>query len=110
MKYWKTDLRGAGNAPLDNIVPTTTANPAFWQHMVTFGISIGLKGTLDQSSVRDVLEQGLTEDGVSLSDWPNPIDGPNLGDEHRIDDLLHAAVNGRGGFVSASDPVRKSVV
>src|SRR3546814_8923461 len=62
MKYWKTDLRGAGNAPLDNIVPTTTANPAFWQHMVTFGISIGLKGTLDQSSVRDVLEQGLTED------------------------------------------------
>lgn len=98
MHYWKTDLR----TDMDNIVPVTAANPAFWQHMVTFGISIGLTGTLDQSSVREVLEQGLSINGESQSDWPDPIN--NTGRE-RIDDLLHAAVNGRGEFVAATDPV-----
>lgn len=97
MKYWKTDLRGAGNGPLDNIVPASAADPAFWQHMVTFGISIGLRGTLPYTSVGEVWEAGAFT-------WPNPIDGPTLGDEHRIDDLLHAAVNGHGEFVAASDP------
>ena len=54
MRYWKYDLRD----DLDNIVPTATNNPAFWQHMVTFGVSIGLKGTVDQASVADVLAAG----------------------------------------------------
>lgn len=98
MHFWKSDLR----KDMDNIVPVTAANPAFWQHMVTFGISIGLTGTLDQSSVREVLEQGLSRGGVPRSDWPNPMDSEN---RDRIDDLLHAAVNGRGEFVAATDPV-----
>ncbi|HRP88300.1 MAG TPA: hypothetical protein PLS34_12400, partial [Gammaproteobacteria bacterium] len=38
MQFWKNDLRTG----MRNIVPTTDANPAFWQHMVTFGLSIGL--------------------------------------------------------------------
>ena len=96
MYYWKKDLLPG----LDNIVPTTAANPAFWQHMVTFGISIGLKGTLDPA---------VDEPG----DWPNPWRRPGQGsdswaDDHggpsRIDDLWHAAVNSRGEFVSAADP------
>ncbi|MCH8506521.1 MAG: hypothetical protein LAT50_19725, partial [Ectothiorhodospiraceae bacterium] len=33
-------------------------------------------------------------------DWPNPTDG----NPEKIDDMLHAAVNSRGGFFSASDP------
>lgn len=96
MRYWKRDLR----SDLDNYVPTTATNPAFWQHMSTFGISIGLKGTLDQSSVAEVLRDGSPrKNGVNVA-WPDPTgaDGPE-----KIDDLLHAAVNSRGEFVAANN-------
>ncbi len=99
MYYWKNDLR----TDLDNLVPTTSANPAFWQHMVTFGVSIGLKGTLDQQSVADVIRDGRPRrNGVAVP-WPNPM---NAEDAERIDDLLHAAVNGRGEFIAATDAAR----
>ncbi|WP_407354409.1 pilus assembly protein [Luteimonas sp. R10] len=89
MRYWKNDLR----TDLPNIVPNTTVNPAFWQHMVTFGISIGLRGTTGFTSVADVPS--------NYSSWPDPLDNE---DADRIDDLLHAAVNSRGTFLSASNP------
>ncbi|GAB2491212.1 hypothetical protein GCM10027266_04800 [Arenimonas alkanexedens] len=103
MKYWKTDLR----PDQDNIIPTSAENPAFWQHMVTFGISIGLKGTVDQTSVAQVLRDGRPRiNGVAV-DWPNP-DADNA---RRIDDLLHAAVNGRGDFIAATsaDKFREAI-
>lgn len=95
MKYWKTDLR----PDQDNIIPTGTDNPAFWQHMVTFGISIGLKGTVDQTSVADVLRDGRPRINGTPVNWPDPTDGENA---ERIDDLLHASVNGRGEFIAAT--------
>lgn len=99
MHYWKTDLR----TDLLNIVPTSSLNPAFWQHMVTFGISIGLTGTVDQTSVKEVLDKGgVSQGGVDLSDWPDSTTGAD--DERKIDDLLHAAVNGHGEFVAATNP------
>ncbi|TXH65819.1 MAG: pilus assembly protein [Lysobacteraceae bacterium] len=90
MHFWKRDLR----PDLSNIVPASASNPAFWQHMVTFGISIGLRGALDPDTDMAALRAG------TLS-WPNPMDVENL---ERIDDLFHASVNGHGEFVSASDP------
>lgn len=96
MKYWKADLR----TDLDNIVPTTTVNPAFWQHMVTFGIAIGLSGTVDQKSVAAVRERGNASVG-GVNGWPQPRGDANT----TIDDLLHASVNGRGTFVAANDPL-----
>lgn len=96
MKYWKTDLR----TDLDNEVPTSDSNKAFWQHMVTFGISIGLKGSLDQNSVADLIRDGSPrKNGVAVP-WPTP--GTNKTTEN-IDDLLHAALNGRGDFIAASN-------
>jgi len=90
MHYWKRDLIDT----LENNVPTTVADPAFWQHMVTFGVSIGLQGRLDPKT-----------DLVSISNgskrWGNPMDRE---DADRIDDLWHATVNGRGGFVTARNP------
>ncbi|MFT4247798.1 MAG: PilC/PilY family type IV pilus protein [Pseudomonas sp.] len=90
MKYWKSDLR----TDLDNVVPTNDDDPAFWQHMVTFGISLGVKGNTGYTSVDEVLAAG------SVS-WPDPTDAK---DDDRVDDLLHAAVNGHGTFLSASNP------
>jgi len=95
MRYWKNDL-----VDMPNVVPTTTANPAFWQHMVTFGISIGLKGTLDQSSVQQVVADGGPRRGGVAVDWPTPAEDS----VNNIDDLLHAAVNSRGTFLSAGNP------
>lgn len=89
MRYWKSDLR----TDMTNNVPSTSANPAFWQHMVTFGIALGLAGNTGYSSVGQV--------PANFTNWPNPNDDE---DGDRIDDLLHAALNGRGQFVSAADP------
>lgn len=89
MHYWKRDLR----SDLANNVPSSAINPAFWQHMSTFGISIGLQGTIAPEDV-------IRIEGGQIN-WPNPL--TNTGAE-RIDDLLHAAVNGRGSFVAASNP------
>jgi type IV pilus assembly protein PilY1 len=91
MHYWNRDLR----SDLPNAVPSSVSNPAFWQHMVTFGISIGLRGTLD---VESTMTRVRNNESVA---WPNPNDNE---DAERIDDLFHAAVNGRGAFVSAGNP------
>jgi len=90
MYYWSRDLRT--ESYMANNVPTSSANPAFWQHMVTFGVSIGLAGNKGWSSVADV---------PASATWNDPTDRE---DADRIDDLLHAAVNGRGAFVAASNP------
>ncbi|MFQ2269343.1 pilus assembly protein [Aeromonas enteropelogenes] len=82
-KYWKTDLRG----DLANKVPTSTADPANWQHLVNFTVGLGVNGSLNPAN------------GIP-SRWPNPYDS----DESKIDDLWHAAVNSKGSFFSAADP------
>lgn len=84
-KYWSTDLK-TGTGWTDNVRPST-GDPATWQHMVTFGVSIGLQGRLNPNNPPPAV-------------WANPMDNE---DEDRIDDLWHAALNGHGKFVVASD-------
>lgn len=93
MHYWKNDLR----PDLTNRVATSAENPAFWQHMTTFGVSIGLTGSITNQAA--ALPQ-LTQPGRTLN-WPNPLTTAN---NTRIDDLWHASVNGRGKFVAATNP------
>ncbi|WP_297325998.1 PilC/PilY family type IV pilus protein [Nitrosomonas sp.] len=83
MQYWKNDLR----TDLLNKVPTNPSDPAFWQHMVTFTVGLGVSGS------RTTLPSGSES-------WPDPT----ATDAAKIDDLWHAAVNGRGAFFSAADP------
>ncbi len=87
MYYWKTDLR----TDLDNKVPTNARDPAFWQHMVNFTVGLGVEGTLSK----------LPGSTGGPSAWPNPASS----EPAKIDDLWHAAVNSRGEFFSAQDPV-----
>ena len=91
--YWNRDLR----TDLDNIVPSSSANPAFWQHMVTFGVGLGVFGSIDPEVAFDAARSGIQIPGG----WPNPTSS----DAAKIDDLLHAAVNSYGGFFSAGDPI-----
>lgn len=93
MQYWKTDLR-AGLTPLANKVPVTPENPAFWQHMVTFGVGLGVQGSINPNTAWAAV---ASETAIA---WPDPT----LTNPAKLDDLLHAAINGHGGFFSASDP------
>ena len=90
MYYWKNDLRD----DLRNDVPTSTTNPAFWQHMVTFGISLGSQGTLTEDYLPGLIAGTTT--------WPAPSTS-TLGSPENIDDLWHATINSRGSFILASN-------
>jgi len=89
MHYWKRDLR----TDITNYVPTSNRNPAFWQHMVTYTVGLGVAGSVDPVAAFNAIENG------TYIDWWG-----GSGDEDKVNDMLHAAVNGRGGFFSAADP------
>lgn len=112
MYYYKSDLRtpALGNCTgaisgqdvcTNNVSPVAT-DPATFQHMNTITLGLGVSGLLNYDP--NYLTQS-SGDFFNLKQgskaWPNPI--ANSGAE-RIDDLWHAAVNGRGRYYSASDP------
>ncbi len=109
--YYLTDLRAPGSlgalgtdVGTDNNVPSSGSGPeddkAKHQHMTTFTMGLGLSGTLNYVSN---YKTGAGDFGSLRSgalNWPAPTaDSPTA-----LDDLWHAAVNGRGQFFSAADP------
>lgn len=105
--FWATDLR----ADFPNNVPVTKRDTATHQHLNTFTVGLGVRGTLSYD--RNYLTQ-TTGDyadivaGRNSKEWPVPIGTvsptPNTTNATHIDDLWHAAVNGRGQYFSATDP------
>lgn len=113
--YYNTDLRPAGSigtlgldVGTDNNVPSSGTNPeddtARHQHMTTFTMGLGLAGTLNFTTNYKDFGNTNTSDFPALRlgtlNWPNPIQN----DPTALDDLWHAAVNGRGQFFSAANP------
>ncbi len=107
MHYYERDL----HPDLANGVPTTERDrlgaplSAFTeegelmhQHMKTFTVGFGLTGSIDPADVPTNYAQSFS--------WPRPTSSS----EAKIDDMLHAAVNGRGQFLSANNPVLLSRV
>jgi type IV pilus assembly protein PilY1 len=101
MYYYQTDLR----PDLSDQVPPSGIDLAPNQHMTTFTVGMGLAGLLDydpnyqqQLTAADG-DFGAIRDGTKV--WPTP----SASAESTLDDLWHAAVNGRGKFFSAQDPV-----
>jgi type IV pilus assembly protein PilY1 len=92
MYYYENDL----STGLDDDLPPSASDTASHQHMVTYTVGFGVSGTLDPTAFD--LESG------PYPLWPNPIDtsDPDY-NKYRIDDLWHAAVNGRGELLSALD-------
>jgi type IV pilus assembly protein PilY1 len=98
MYYYKTDLR----TDLANQVPTTQKDTASHQHMTTFTVGMGLAGTLNYDPNYETQTSGDFFDiKQGTKSWP----APSSSSETTLDDLWHAAVNGRGTFFSAQDPV-----
>lgn len=129
--YWKTDLQGG----LENRVPPSNRDPAYWQHLTTFTVGLGISGSgqtrpvdtalstwdavanawvvasttppaspffayrgkpwLSDANLRDVL---IAQRTPML--WPTTQNnGPTTGD-----DLIHASMNARGRYFSATNP------
>jgi type IV pilus assembly protein PilY1 len=118
--YWATDLRPdlTNNVPaywpdvttgvtakattVDTSKPGATSevyfnpanDPATWQHMSQYMVTMGISGTLAYSGDYLALRKGTKT-------WPTPL---QAGGAQNIDDTWHAAVNSRGGYFSAADP------
>lgn len=87
MYYYEYDLDGT----LADLVPTKTGvdeNPM--QHMVTYTVAFGVNGTLSTDP----------SDRTSAFAWPTPVADTSTA----VDDMRHAAWNGRGRFLSAGNP------
>jgi type IV pilus assembly protein PilY1 len=128
MYYYRTDLRAAGAGPLTSpsttpsgqdvsinnvpVNPQSTVDFAIHQHMNTYtiGLADGLMryqpnyataATGDFAAIKAALPAtGNCFWATGVCDWPLPLaDGQSA-----LDDLWHAAVNGRGQFYSAVNP------
>jgi type IV pilus assembly protein PilY1 len=112
--YYSNDLRTTANGNCTGIpvssstydvctnnVPATAEDPNAQQHMTTFTLGLGLDGQL---TFRDDYKTATTGDFYQIkqgiADWPQP----RQDDPTTLDDLWHAAVNGRGTYFSAGDP------
>ncbi len=107
MYYYQTDLRGEDDLGAlgikvgKNNVPGSGADVQLQQHMTTFTLGLGLNGTLDYSE--NYLSGGSNDFNAitaGTKNWP----APKADDPTAIDDLWHAAVNGRGTYFSAQNP------
>lgn len=99
MYYYATDLL----SNFENLVPTSRLDKATHQHMVTFGVSLGVKGKLTPGDYNNdrTSPDYLKDANDNYVVWPQVT-----GDQQpqSIDDLWHATVNGRGVFINAGEP------
>ena len=93
MKYYSADLSDKENNFSNN--DTNDKNSA--QHMVTYTIAFGVKGNIDPDTAQP---ETWSEDDTM---WPATI---NNNSPETIDDLYHAAYNGRGQFFSSDTPLQ----
>ncbi len=125
--YYNTDIRSStfsnctsgstGEDVCANNVPVSGTDTATHQHMTTFTLGLGVSGFMqfrpDYRTATDgdyfAVANGST---VNLTagictwltsgscEWPIPVNNGQTA----VDDLWHAAVNGRGSYFSATDP------
>ena len=87
MQFYETDIRPGVDNNLSPPPSGVDENEA--QHMVTYSVAFGVNGDLS----------AMPPNSTDPFAWPAPNSDPA-----RIDDLRHAAWNGRGEFLSAKDP------
>jgi len=89
MRNYETDLR---TDLVDKVPAEPAIDEAEHQHLVTYTVGFGINGTLDPSTVNP-LDSGFA--------WPSPSANSNT----TVDDLWHAAYNGRGMYLDAQNPI-----
>jgi type IV pilus assembly protein PilY1 len=90
-KYWGNDLRP--DMP-NKVAPLksggATINPSTWQNMSFYAVTLGVEGTLPQTTAT-----------LAAGNWPPTLPYDNK--PEAIDDLWHATVNGRGSLLNANN-------
>lgn len=125
--YYVTDLRTSalgneigvlGTDVSENNVPSSGLDSASWQHMTTFTLGLGARGRMvfsptyqsDTSGDFFSVKNGSAANPPAVCSWQTSGSGscnwptPASGAIENIDDLWHAAVNGRGTYFSATNP------
>ena len=83
----------ADPAAVPEIYFNSVNDPATWQHVAQFIVTLGVSGTLDHPGDLTALRRGARA-------WPQPVNNA----PQALDDTWHATINGRGGLYAASDP------
>ncbi|WP_414039131.1 pilus assembly protein [Acidithiobacillus sp. M4-SHS-6] len=103
--YWEHPLQTFGSSNTNSSssydVPTSPSDPAFWPHMDTFTVGLGVSGYLNYPGDLAQLQAG------SLA-WSEPYPSNSGNNPALIDDLWHAGINGHGNYYSASNPTELS--
>jgi type IV pilus assembly protein PilY1 len=98
MFYYENDIAQG----LSDYVPPTGFDTGRHQHMVTYSVAFGVHGSIDPADWPNCPPDCDPSDANCVFECP---DWPDLdSNEEKIDDLWHAAVNGRGLFLSADNP------
>ncbi len=106
MLYYDQDL----SSSLPDDVPENSCDRNNFQHMVSYTVAFGVSGSLlpaekdglDNNSNGLIDEEDEFDPCFEVSTTPIPSwTNPGSGDPQKIDDMWHAAVNGRGIFYSA---------
>ncbi len=116
VKRYKKDYKNASGANInfggntdewanDEFVWNPRNNPAYWQHVVTYNVGMGLESSL----VLDQMAGGASCVTNSISDPKEAVyqalrDGSCSWPNNNIDDVWHSSINSRGDFFSANDP------
>jgi type IV pilus assembly protein PilY1 len=120
--YWANDLQPGIPDNLIRYYPSANRDfsnaandPATWQHMVNFTIGLGLGGVLNGSGGQPLFVPASGTErasaGTYKGSYPQLVAGtrtwpvPSNNSTNNISDLWHAALNSRGLFFSADDPV-----
>ena len=100
---------GADPSSNDEVYFNPANDPATWQHVVQFMVTLGVAGNLTYSDDVDCTATPISDlcalrTGVATSTtktgWPTPANNA----APAIDDTWHAAVNSRGSYFSAGNP------
>lgn len=86
------------------MLPVPPLDLATHQHMTTYTIGLGVNGTLayDQNYLNQTSGAYMQLKNGTIN-WPIPVATSGGGDARTIDDLWHAAVNGRGKYFATSN-------
>ena len=94
MHYYATDLN-----TLPDEVPKNRYDKAQHQHMATYSVAFGVIGTLNPNDYDADFKHKATGQPIQ---WTAPSASYS---PETVDDLWHAAVNGRGKFFSSQNPI-----
>ncbi|KGM39823.1 hypothetical protein JY96_06715 [Aquabacterium sp. NJ1] len=97
MYYWAFPLLDLDTLPLaSNTVPAKPTDPATWLHLNQYMVGLGVSGTITTPP--------STTNPPSKFVWPTiPTSSSDSTSPTKIDDMLHATLNSRGKFFTATE-------